>query len=102
MKIMLFVSSNCPHCPKAEAVVKKVMPKYREMGLGFEKVRSKTEEGKELLSRMNVMSFPTIIFLRDGEEIERIVGVPSQGSLEKKIEKGLGIRKPFFSSLFRR
>lgn len=102
MKLILFVSSNCPHCPRAEAVVKKVVPKYKDMGVEFEKVRSKTGEGKELISRLNVMSFPTILLVKDREEIGRIVGVPSESSLEKKIEKSLGIRKSFLSSLFKR
>jgi thioredoxin 1 len=101
MKVMLFVSSGCPHCPMAEAVVKKVIPKYKGM-VDFEKVRSKTEKGRELLSRLNVMSFPTIIFFKDGEELGRIVGVPSEGSMKKKIEKYMGLRKSFFSRLFKR
>ena len=58
MKLLLFVSSSCPHCPKAEAVVKRVVPDYE---IEFEKIRVKTDEGKQLSAGFNVMSLPTIL-----------------------------------------
>jgi len=101
MKILLFVSSHCPHCPKAESVVKKVVPEYYKYGMGLEKIRIKTAEGKELTSRFNVMTMPTIIMLNDkGAEIQRIGGVPSEDNLKNKIEKELGLKKSFLSRFF--
>ena len=73
MKLLLFVSSHCPHCPKAENVVKSIVPEYHEHGLEFEKIRVKTAEGKELASRFNVMSMPTVIML-NGEGAEGRLG----------------------------
>jgi len=46
MKILLFVSSHCPHCPAAEQIVKKVVPDYYDHGLSLKKIRIKTKEGK--------------------------------------------------------
>lgn len=100
MKILLFVSSHCPHCPKAEAVVKKVVPKYYERGLKFDKIRIKTGRGKDLSKRFNVMAMPTILILDDEEnEIKRIVGAPTELSLKNEIEKALGLERSFFSKV---
>jgi len=101
MKLLIFVSSNCPHCPNAEKVVEKIAPEYYNYGLSFKKIRMKTSEGKELASKYNIMAVPTVLFLDDkNNEIQRIVGTPSEDSLRSKIEKGLGLKKSLFSRLF--
>lgn len=103
MKILLFVSSRCPHCPRAEAVVKKVAPEYYEQGVRFEKIRIKTGKGKQLSRRFNIRSMPTILILNDDEvEIQRIVGVPTEDNLKNKIEKDLGLKKPLLARIFGR
>ena len=101
MRMLLFVSSHCLHCPRAELVVSKVIPQYYEHGLKFKKVRTKTGEGEELSAKYYVMSTPTILMLDDDwNEIQRIVGVPSEDSLKNKIEKQLGLKKSFFNKIF--
>jgi len=103
MKILLFVSSNCRHCPKAEAAVRSVVPEYYGHDISFEKIRVKTDEGRQLASRFNVMSLPTILMMdNDGNEIQRIVGIPSKENLRSDIEKGLGMKKSIFSKIFGR
>lgn len=101
MKLMLFVSSGCPHCPRAEAAVRKVLPEYLGHGLEFEKVRVKTEGGKELSMRFGIVSLPTAIIIDDdGAERKRIVGVPGEDSLRAGIEGALGLRKSLLSRIF--
>ena len=101
MQILVFTSSNCSHCPKAERVVREVAPDYSENGLFHKKIRIKTPEGKELSLRYGVMGTPTILFLdNNGSELKRIVGAPSEENLRKQIEKLLGLRKSFFSKFF--
>ena len=103
MNLLLFVSSNCRHCPKTEAVARRVVPAYYGHDINFEKIRVKTIEGKQLASRFNVMSLPTILMLdNDGNEIKRIVGLPSEENLRNDIEKGLGMKKSILSKIFDR
>ncbi len=100
VRLLLFVSSHCSHCPHAEYLVKKIAPEYYEKGLSFEKMRINTPEGKQASKRYNVMGTPTILFAgEDGGEINRIVGVPSEGELKDKIEKNLGIKKSIFDKI---
>lgn len=101
MKLLVFVSSHCLHCPAAESVVKKVAPEYSDFGLYSKKVRVKTGEGKELSLRYSVMATPTILLVDDEDmEIKRIIGVPSENNLRNEIEKSLGLKKSFFSKIF--
>ena len=84
--LLLFVSSHCLYCPRAEVVVKRVIQEYSN--LNFRKIRMKAEESKELFNKFNVMSTPTILILNNkNEEIKRIVGVPSETNLRKNIER---------------
>jgi thiol-disulfide isomerase/thioredoxin len=101
MKILVFVSSNCPHCPKAERAVQRIVPDYYENGLIYKKVRVKTPEGKELSSRYGIRALPTILFLdENGKERGRKTGTPDEDVLRNDIEKMLGLKKSFFSRLF--
>ncbi len=101
MRILVFVSSNCPHCPKSERAVKTVAPEYGEQGLTYKKVRVKTPEGKELSSKYGVRSLPTILYLDgQGNEIGRRAGAAGEDNVRDDIEKMLGLKKSFFSRLF--
>lgn len=101
MKLLLFVSARCHHCPKAKKVVREIAPEYYEYGLSYRVIRIKTAEGKELSSKYYVRGVPTLLFLDDDwNEIKRIVGAPSESSLKNNIERLLGLKKSFFSRIF--
>ena len=101
MKILLFVSSQCSHCPAAEQIVKKVVPDYSDYGLSFRKIRLKTKEGKRRSLEYNVRAIPTTLILDDkGEELKRMVGVMSENHLRASIEKLLGLRQSVLSRIF--
>jgi thiol-disulfide isomerase/thioredoxin len=103
MRILLFVSSSCVRCPSAERIVKEVVPEYSGYRVTFEKIRMKTDRGKELFSRFGIMAVPTILMLgENGGETKRIVGTPSENSLRNEIEKELGLRKSFFDRMWGR
>ncbi len=103
MKILLFMSSHCPHCPGAETVARKVAPEYYKHGVELKKIRMKTSDGKQLSRQFNIMSTPTILMLDNNEtEIQRIVGEQSESSLKNKIEEGLGLKKSLFSKILGR
>jgi len=47
MQILVFTSSNCPHCPNTGHVVREVAPSYTDYNLSYNKIRAGTSEGKE-------------------------------------------------------
>ena len=97
MKILVFVGSHCPHCPAAVKVVKDVSGEYRKYGVTFEKIRTRTPEGKKLSGNYGISAVPTIIILDEkGNESKRITGAPKESSLKSDIEEILGIKKKSF------
>ena len=100
-EILLFVSSNCPHCPKAASVARKIIPEFSDQNLYYKKIRIKTQQGKDLSARYAINAFPTmLLFDNEGNIKYKITGVPSKDSLRNKIQKLMGLKKSFFSRLF--
>ena len=100
MRLLLFVSSNCPHCPKAEKVANSVAPEYYEHGLTLTRIKTKGSEGKSLALNYDVNATPAMIFVDDdGHVAKRIIGVPSEENLRKDIENLLGLRKSLWQKL---
>lgn len=53
-------------------------------GAKFGKVN--VDESSDLAQRFQVMSIPTLIFLKDGEQVERAVGLLSKEEIVQKIK----------------
>jgi len=45
------------------------------------------DENSDLVQRFQVMSIPTLIFFRDGEQVDRVSGVLPKDDLIKRIKK---------------
>ena len=44
------------------------------------------DDSPELATELSVMNIPSLIFFKDGKEVERLVGVNTKEYIEKKIE----------------
>jgi len=101
MEILVFVSSHCPHCPKAVAIVKKVACQYSNHNLEYRKIRANTPEAKDISPNYNITAYPTTVFLNDDKEfLYKVTGVPSEENLKKKIDQFLGLKKSFWNKIF--
>lgn len=101
MKVLLFTSSHCPHCPKAIKVAKRILPEFKGKDVDYRRIRLKTSEGKRLADEYDINATPTIlVFNNDGELVKKIVGVPSENELRSAIKKGIGEKTSFLSRLF--
>ena len=47
------------------------------------------DENPEISSEYSIMSIPNILFLKDGKEVDRMIGLTSKEELKSKIEKTL-------------
>jgi len=45
------------------------------------------DKNQELAQKYGVMSIPTVIFFKEGKEVERVVGFPGKEGYEEKIKK---------------
>lgn len=59
----------------------------REFGAKAVVAKLDADEYPEILQRFGIMGIPTLIFFKDGQEADRVVGVTRYGSLKAKLEK---------------
>jgi thioredoxin 1 len=77
-----FTANWCPPCHRLVPVYQRLSAEYQGK-LGF--ARLDIDEHPMIPARFRVQAAPTIIFFKDGKEIERVVG-PHPGRLKDLIE----------------
>ncbi len=45
------------------------------------------DENPEILGRYGVMGIPTLIYFKDGKEVDRIIGFTAYGAIKRKLEQ---------------
>ena len=78
-----FYSKNCGPCKMLSFVLRdidKLYPDFRIITIDF-------DENQELKERMSVTGFPTMLFMREGEEINRLKGLQQKPAIIKAIEE---------------
>lgn len=72
-KLMMvdFWADWCGPCRMLGPVIEKLAAQYPDVAVG----KVNVDEEQELALRYGVMSIPTVIFFKDGKEIDRKVGV---------------------------
>lgn len=78
-----FYSKTCGPCKMLGFVLKDIdkgMPDFPIYQIDF-------DENRELKERLGVKGFPTLLFFRDGEEVERLEGLKQKPLIVKSIEK---------------
>jgi thioredoxin len=68
-------------------------PIFEETSKDFEGkvkfVKVSTEDAQEVAGKMNIMSIPTIVFMKNGKEVQRISGLMQKQQLSEQINKML-------------
>lgn len=82
-----FSAEWCGPCKTMMPVVEKIAADY-EGRLAVYTVD--IDNDPEIAARHGVMSVPTMLVMKDGRAVERIVGAVSERDLRKKIEPHLG------------
>lgn len=79
-----FFGEWCPPCRLAGPVIDELVKEYKgKMVVG----KVDVDQNQELAQKLGVMSIPTVIFFKDGKEVERVVGFPGKAGYEKIIKK---------------
>lgn len=102
VKINVFTSPTCPHCPSAVKAVDGIKDEVE--GIIVEELSTATPKGQKLARKHNIMSVPTIIIEGVTQENIGFRGTPSKKSLLKAINIAKGIdqfeeKKGFFENL---
>ena len=83
-KLMMvdFWASWCGPCRMLGPVIEQLDNQYPDVVVG----KVNVDEEQELAMRYGVMSIPTVIFFKDGKEIDRKVGVMPAGAFTQVLD----------------
>ncbi|MBQ5332376.1 MAG: thioredoxin fold domain-containing protein [Oscillospiraceae bacterium] len=79
-----FYSDSCVPCKRLSPVLSEV---EQELGDKAKLVKININFDAELAEKFDVMSVPTLIFFRNGEEISRLGGTVKKSEIISEIEK---------------
>jgi thiol-disulfide isomerase/thioredoxin len=80
--VFYFTADWCGPCKKTRPIVEDL----KKEGFDFQMIDADYEQ--LLVSRFKVKSVPTFILIKDGEEVNRIVGAQTRESLLEFIQNG--------------
>ena len=81
--VLEFGASWCEHCRAAQPLVSAAMAKFP--GVRF--IWVEDGKGRPLGRSFGVKLWPTLVFLKDGREIERLVRPTSAGPIDEALRK---------------
>lgn len=82
--IVDFYSDSCVACKRLTPVLGNLEDNFEESIRVF---KVNTNFDAELAEKYDVLSNPTLVFLKNGEEVDRTVGAKSYDDLEKLLKK---------------
>ena len=88
INIVKIYTSTCVPCKLLSPILDRLQTEFTGK-ISIQEVNA--DEGiPELYSGMNIMSTPTLLFIKDGVLLDKVVGLRSYDYLKKLIEKLLG------------
>ena len=95
VKVELFISTTCPHCPKAKTEVSRALKRVEDVE--FKKYRVGTPEGKEKAAQYHLLGVPAVFI--DGQMLK---GTIDEDSIVDMIKRKLNPKESFFSRIFKK
>jgi len=77
----------CGPCQAAGPIMEALANDFKDK---IKIVKLNVDDNQNTASKFGVMSIPTFVFLKDGKEVERKVGLPSQDVLKEIIDRLAG------------
>lgn len=91
LKIEIFTSVTCPHCPGAVEATKRLLSENPELAgrVAWEEVSTRAPEGSRKAAAYGIRAVPTIVATNSRGERGAFVGAPTQKTYLKMVEEML-------------
>lgn len=83
--LLEFYSDSCIPCKRMSPILAELEEQYTDILFGKLNIKF----GADIAKKYEVMASPTFLFIKDGNEAERIRGVVKKAELEEKIKEVL-------------
>jgi len=81
--VVEFGTDWCGHCSAAQPLIRKAMAEHPEV----RHIKVEDGSGRPLGRSFRVKLWPTLVFLRDGEELARVVRPLGAGTIEAALDR---------------
>ena len=82
IKILKFESDSCPQCKALSATLERIT---KENKTDIKSIDIEEDNNQDLIRKYNIRSIPTLIFLNEDKEYNRLVGNQSYATINKII-----------------
>ena len=82
IKILKFESDSCSQCKSLSATLERITKEYKT---DIKSINIEEDNNQDLIRKYNIRSIPTLIFLNEDQEYNRLVGNQSYATINKII-----------------
>ena len=82
IKILKFESDSCPQCKVLYTTLERITKEYK---IDMKSINIEEDNNQDLIRKYNIRSIPTLIFLNEDQEYNRLVGNQSYATINKII-----------------
>ena len=82
INILKFESDSCPQCKALSATLERITKEYKT---DMKSINIEEDNNQDLIKKYNIRSIPTLIFLNEDQEYNRLVGNQSYATINKII-----------------
>ena len=87
---LVMVDFWAPWCGPCKMIAPTVEALAQEYAGRCKVVKLNTDENQDVATRYQIMGIPTLLFIKDGQPVDKVVGAASGQQLKEKIEAHLG------------
>ena len=83
-----FWATWCGPCKRLGPIIEELAAEYDGKAIIG---KCDIEENDDLTEQFGIMNVPTVVFLKDGKEVDRVVGLAMKNVYQDKLERGLAV-----------